>query len=254
MKIDIDTTKNSLTVHTASGASKLPLYSDEGFEMLSDLWVKVGWNQKHPYTFTWWGRPIIQNPEDVLRMQEIVFQLRPDVIIETGVAHGGSLVFFATLFEAMGRGRVIGVDIEIRQHNLEALNNHPMKKRIDLVQGSSIDPTTVDRVRQLVPHGSTVMVVLDSNHTKDHVAKELDLYHSFVTKGSYIVATDGVMSLVSDVPRGTPTWRDDNPTEAARDFAANHPEFVWEQPAWLFNESTLNKNVTHWPGAWLKRL
>jgi cephalosporin hydroxylase len=254
MKIDIDTTKNSLTVHTASGASKLPLYSDEGFEILSDLWVKVGWNQKHPYTFTWWGRPIIQNPEDVLRMQEIVFRLRPDVVIETGVAHGGSLVFFATLFEAMGRGRVIGVDIEIRQHNLEALNNHPMKKRIDLVQGSSIDPTTVDRVRQLVPHGSTVMVVLDSNHTKDHVAKELDLYHSFVTKGSYIVATDGVMSLVSDVPRGTPAWRDDNPTEAARDFAANHPEFVWEQPAWLFNESTLNKNVTHWPGAWLKRL
>ncbi len=209
---------------------------------------------QHNYTFTWMARPLIQLPEDVLRIQEVIFTLKPDYIVETGVAHGGSLVLYASLFEAMGHGRVIGVDIEIRPHNRQAIETHPLFKRIELVEGSSTAPEIVANVKSRIPAGAVVLVILDSNHTKAHVAAELRCYHDLVTPGSYIVATDGVMSEVADTPRGQSGWVKDNPTQAARDFAAKHPEFVIEQPRWLFDESNLTKNITHWPGAYLRRL
>src|SRR5688500_15604797 len=115
MKIEIDTKAN--TVRSGDGAEPFSLYSKEAFELLSALWVKVGWNQKYTYTFSWLGRPIIQLPEDMIRLQEVIYRIRPTVIIETGVAHGGSLIFYASICKAIGRGRVVGVDIEIRPHN-----------------------------------------------------------------------------------------------------------------------------------------
>ncbi len=233
----------------------MPLYSTEAFSIISDLWVKVGWNAKYPYTFSWMGRPLIQLPEDVMRIQEVIFSVKPDVIVETGVAHGGSLILYASLLEAMGtEGKVIGVDIEIRPHNRSAIEAHPLFKRISLVEGSSVDATIVAQVKSQIPQGSRVLVILDSDHSRAHVNAELDAYHDLVTLGSYIIATDGVMSAVADVPRGNPSWVTDNPTQAAKDFAAKHPEFIIEQPSWNFNESTLTENVTHWPGAWLKRI
>ncbi len=253
MKLVADTDNKSLVVTENGQARTIPLYTREAFELISDLWVKVGWSMQHTYTFTWLGRPLIQLPEDVLRMQEVIFQMKPDFIVETGVAHGGSLVFYASLFEAMGPGQVIGVDIEIRPHNRQAIEAHPLFKRIELIEGSSTAPEIVAEVKSRIPSGAKVLVILDSNHTKAHVAAELDCYHDLVSPGSYIVATDGVMSLVHDAPRGKPSWDEDNPIEAAKEFAAKHPEFVIEQPPWLFNESTLGRNVTHWPGAWLKR-
>jgi cephalosporin hydroxylase len=254
MKIEIDTDTNTLRIQENGQKQSLPLYSTRGFEILSDVWVKVGWNQKHPYTFTWWGRPIIQNPEDVLRIQEVLFALKPDYVVETGIAHGGTLVFYASLFEAVNHGKVIGVDIEIRPHNRKAIEAHPMAKRIALVEGNSTSPEVVAQVKKLIPEGSKVLVILDSNHTKAHVMGELHAYHDLVSVGSYIVATDGIMNILHDVPRGTPSWILDNPTEAAREFAEQNPNFIVEQPAWLFNESELSQNVTHWPGAWLKRV
>src|SRR5579872_186521 len=137
MKLTIDTEAKSLVVNANGQERCLKLYSDEAFELISHQWLKVGWNQKYPYTFTWMGRPIIQIPEDILRIQEVVYRVKPDVIIETGVAHGGSLIFYASLFKAMGRGRVIGVDIEIRPHNRKAIEAHEMKLLIELVEGSS---------------------------------------------------------------------------------------------------------------------
>jgi len=253
MKLEIDTDIGSLLVSDGGEIQHLPLYSPAGFEVLSDAWLKVGWNQKHPYTFTWWGRPIIQHPEDVMRMQEVIFALKPDFVVETGVAHGGSLIFYASLFEALGRGEVIGVDIEIRSHNRAAIEAHPMARRIQLVEGSSIDPAVVSDVKERIPADSTVLVVLDSNHTKSHVAAELECYHDLVSPGSYIVATDGIMSLAHDVPRGQAHWIEDNPTEAAREFAETHGDFVIEEPKWLFNESPLRRSITHWPGAWLRK-
>lgn len=254
MQIHIDTDKKTLIKHDPSGEETLPLFSVRAFEIISDLWVKTGWNAKYPYTFSWMGRPLIQLPEDVLRVQEVIYQLKPDVILETGVAHGGSLIFYASLFEAMRTsGRVIGIDIEIRPHNRKAIEEHPLFDRITLIEGSSIAPETVANAKRLIQPGERVLVILDSNHSYAHVLAELDAYHSLVPPGSYIVATDGVMKEVADTPRGNPSWTDDNPFNAARDFVAAHPEFQLEQPAWPFNESSLSENVTHWPGAFLRR-
>jgi cephalosporin hydroxylase len=254
LKLIIDTDARELHVQDGAKSETLPLFSREAFERISDEWVRVGWNQKYTYTFSWFGRPVIQLPEDMVRVQEVLYGVKPDVVIETGVAHGGSLIFYASLFKAMEKGRVIGIDIEIRPHNRKAINEHPLASMITLVDGSSTAPETVDRVRSLVQPGETVLVLLDSNHSYAHVAAELEAYAPFVTPGSYIVATDGVMQHLTDVPRGDQTWDRDNPAAAARDFAARHPEFVLEQPQWTFNESDLKRNITHYPDAWLRRL
>jgi len=253
MKLILDTEAKTLTIDDAGQTKVLDLYSKAAFEAISREWVRVGWNQKYQYTFSWMGRPVIQLPEDMIRMQEAIFQIKPDVIIETGVAHGGSLIFYSSLCKAMEKGRVIGIDIEIRPHNRAAIEAHPLSDRITLIEGSSTAPEVVAQVKSLVKPGETVLVILDSNHTYAHVADELEAYADLVTPGSYIVATDGIMYDLADVPRATAAWATDNPTWAARDFAAKHPEFVIRQPAWPFNESELSQNITHWPEAWLKR-
>jgi cephalosporin hydroxylase len=197
---------------------------------------------------------VIQLPEDIVRIQEVLYQVKPDVVIETGVAHGGSLILYASLFKAMGKGRVIGVDIEIRPHNRKGIETHELGSLITLIEGSSTATSTLEQVRSHLKPGETVLVILDSDHSKGHVAAELEAYYAMVTPGSYIVATDGIMKDLHDVPRGRPEWTWDHPTAAAAEFAQVHPEFVLEQPAWLFNESGLSRNLTHWPGAYLRRL
>lgn len=254
MKLTVDTEANTLTLEEAGKIKTLNLYSKDAFEVISRQWVRVGWNQKYQYTFSWMGRPVIQLPEDMIRIQEVIFQVKPDVIIETGVAHGGSLIFYASLCKAMGKGRVIGIDIEIRPHNRAAIEAHPLNELITLIEGSSIEPEIVAKVRALVLPGESALILLDSNHTREHVLAELDSYHDLVTPGSYIVATDGIMHDLHDVPRGDPSWQDNHPAAAAADFLAEHPEFVLEQPAWPFNESSLTENITHWPAAWLRRI
>jgi cephalosporin hydroxylase len=254
MKLIIDTDARTLSTEEHGIARSLPLYSREAFELVSRQWLKIGWNEKYPYTFSWMGRPIIQLPEDMIRIQEVIYRVKPDVVIETGVAHGGSLIYYASLMKAMDKGRVIGVDIEIRPRNREAIEAHELAGYITLVEGSSTAPEVVASVKRLVKPGETVMVVLDSNHSKQHVADELAAYHDLVSRGSYIVATDGSMKDLYDVPRGAPDWAWNHPAAAAAEFARLHPEFVVEQPAWPFNESELRENITHWPGAWLRRV
>jgi cephalosporin hydroxylase len=253
MRLTIDTEAKKLFREEVDQRVELPLYSKEAFEMLSQIWLKVGWNEKYPYTFSWLGRPIIQLPEDMIRTQEVLFRVKPDVVIETGVAHGGSLIYYASLCKATERGRVIGIDIEIRPHNRQAIEAHELSRLITLIEGSSTAPDVVQQAHSLVKPGETVLIILDSNHTKQHVAAELEAYSDLLTPGSYIVATDGSMKDLYDVPRGRPEWQEDHPTAAAAEFAASHPEFVLEQPAWPFNESDLTQNITHWPGAWLYR-
>jgi len=253
MKLEIDMDNAEVRVEGANGTFNYPLYSREAFEAISRIWLKVGWNEKYPYTFSWFGRPIIQLPEDIVRAQEVIYRVKPDVIIETGVAHGGSLILYASLCKAMGKGRVIGIDIEIRKHNRKAIEAHELSPLITLVEGSSVAPEVVAQVTAMVGRGETALVLLDSDHTRAHVAAELEAYCGLVSPGSYIVATDGSMQFLDDVPRGSPGWRNDNPTVAAMEFATAHPEFTLEQPAWPFNESALRENVTHWPGAWLRK-
>lgn len=253
MKLIIDTNEGKLTSESDAKTRILELYSKEAFELISQQWLKIGWNQKYPYTFSWLGRPIVQLPEDMIRMQEVIYRVRPDVIIETGVAHGGSLIYYASLCKLLDRGRVIGVDIEIRPHNRQAVESHEMHGLITLVEGSSTSPDVVEQVHSQVKPGEVVLVILDSNHSKQHVADELEAYCDLVTTGSYIVATDGLMKDLYDSPKGKAEWEWDHPTAAAAEFAAGHPEFILEQPAWPFNESDLTENITHWPGAWLRR-
>jgi len=253
MKLIIDTDSRELTAQQDGAQRVLPLYSKQAFELISRQWLRVGWDQKYAYTFTWLGRPIIQLPEDMLRVQEVIYRVQPDVIIETGVAHGGSLVFYASLCKVSDRGFVIGIDLEIRPANRAAIEGHPLADRIKLIDGDSASPAVQSRVASLIPPGAKVLVVLDSCHTKAHVLAELEAFAPLVTSGSYLVATDGLMQYLDDVPRGNSSWAEDNPAAAARDFAERHAEFVLEQPAWTFNESPLSENVSHWPGAWLRR-
>jgi cephalosporin hydroxylase len=253
MKLTIDTVEKTLEQENEGVTRTIPLYSQEAFELISHQWLKVGWDQKYSYTFSWLGQPTIQLPEDMIRIQEVIYRVKPHVIIETGVAHGGSLLFYATLCKAMGKGRVIGIDIEIRPHNRKAIESHELSPQITLVEGSSISPEVVKEVKSLIKPQEDVMVILDSSHSKQHVLDELEAYYELVTPGSYIVATDGIMKDLHDVPRGKPDWVSDNPAAAAIEFAQKHPEFVLEQPTWLFNESSLRANVSYWPGSWLRR-
>jgi cephalosporin hydroxylase len=255
MRITIDTEAKNVVVEDGPKRRTLPLYDKEVFELVSQHWLKLSWVQKYSYTFTWMGRPVIQHPEDLVRMQEVVYFLKPDVIIETGIAHGGSLVLSASLMKAMGRGRtVVGVDIEIRPHNRRAIEAHELFPMIRLIEGDSTAPAIVTQAASHVRPDDKVLVILDSNHSREHVRKELEAYHNLVTPGSYIVATDGIMQDLWDAPRGDPSWKTDNPVQAAREFVAAHPGFVIEQPAWRFNEGPLDKAITGWPDAWIKRV
>lgn len=254
MKLTIDTDNEKLYIDNVKDVRTINLYSKEAFELISEQWMKLGWNEKYEYTFTWFGRPMIQFPEDVVRIQEVIYNIKPDIIIETGVAHGGSLIYYASLCKAMEKGKVIGVDIEIRPHNRKAIEEHELYDLITLIEGSSTEESVFNKVKSHINENDKVLIILDSCHTKEHVYKELELYSVLVTKGSYIIVEDGIMKDVYDLPKGKTSWKYDNPSEAALDFVKDHDDFVIEQPKWLFNESNLDKNITQWPNAWLKKI
>lgn len=197
---------------------------------------------QYSYNFSWMGRPIIQYPQDIAAMQELVWSVRPDLIIETGIAHGGSLILSASLLalldltDAIEAGRtldpgkpartVVGVDIDIRQHNRAAIEAHPMANRIRMIQGSSIAPEVVDQVRAIASGAQRVMVLLDSNHTHDHVRAELEAYAPLTSVGSYCVVFDTVVEdLPAEMFPDRPWGPGDNPKTAVWDYLKDHPEF-----------------------------
>ncbi len=214
-----------LMIGMPGAAEPVDIYSDEGFALLTRLWTKAGWQRKLSYELTWLGIPIIQIPEDLLMMQEMLYKVRPAVVVETGVAHGGSAIFYASILKLLGRGRVVAIDIEIRKYNRLAIQSHPLSHLVDLVDGSSIDPAVVATVQKLVGDAQPVVVTLDSNHSRAHVRQELELYSPFVGPGSYLVVFDTVQDLVADTPNGDPTWPETGAGAAVRDFLAAHPEF-----------------------------
>jgi len=181
---------------------------------------------KYSYNFSWMGRPIIQYPQDMIAMQEIVWNIKPDLIIETGIAHGGSLVFYASLLELIGNGEVLGIDIDIRSHNKKAIENHPMFKRINMLEGSSVTQEMVERVKPFTVGKEKILVCLDSNHTHQHVLDELNLYSPFVSVGSYLVVFD---TIVEDLPEGylpNRSWSvGNNPKTAVHKFLKNNDNF-----------------------------
>ena len=189
-----------------------------------ELLVAIG-KYRYTYNFTWFGRPVIQLPDDLIALQELILSVRPELIVETGVAHGGLTVFAASILEWTGRGNVVGIDIDIRPPNREAIDRHPMKHRIRLIQGSSVSPDVVAQVREQAA-GRRTMVLLDSNHTHDHVRQELELYAPLVGAGSYVVVYD---TAIEDLPEGYETSRPwgkgNNPKTAVWEFLKTNPRF-----------------------------
>lgn len=258
-KLEIDWESGQARIGSSKGVIQCPIDSPEAFRALSDAWLKCGWQNKQVYTFTWMGRPVIQLPEDMVRTQEVLYRLQPDVIVETGIAHGGSLIYYASLCKMFGKGRVIGVDIEIRPQNRAALESHEMYDCIELLEGDSNALETVEQVKSMIHPDETVFVMLDGNHTRDHVAQELKNYSPLVTVGSYIVAADGLMQELVGLQRfeddrPNDDWRTNNPQVAAQQFAKQNPNFILETPEFEFNESPLTEPVTYAPGGWLKRI
>jgi cephalosporin hydroxylase len=198
---------------------------------LSSQFFAKSCEYKYSYNFSWLGRPIIQYPQDIIAMQEIIWQVKPDLIVETGIAHGGSLIFHASLLEMIGgEGQVLGIDVDIREHNRVEIEQHRMFKRIEIIQGSSVDAGIVGEVSRFVAGKQRVLVVLDSNHTHEHVSRELELYSPFVTKDSYLVVFD---TVIEDMPEDffpDRSWgKGNNPKTAVWEFLRHTDRFVIDE-------------------------
>ncbi|HCE45338.1 MAG TPA: hydroxylase [Lentisphaeria bacterium] len=225
---------------------EIDIYSKEGLLLISELWTKVSCHNRLMYEPSWLGIPIIQFPEDIVIMQELIWKIRPDVIVETGVAHGGSAILYSSILEIIGKGKVIAVDIEIRQYNKIAIKSHPLSKRINLIEGSSTDEKIFEDVKRLINKGDKVLVALDSSHSYNHVLKELDMYSKIVPEDSYLVAMDGAQAQAWDLPSGKKEWKDDNPLKAIEDFLSTHPG--WESDPY-YNRLVVTSN----PRGFLRR-
>ncbi len=204
---------------------------------------------KYSYNFEWLGRPIIQIPQDIVAMQEIIWQVKPDLVIETGIAHGGSLIFYASMLELIGRGEVLGIDIDIRKHNRREIEKHKMFKRIKMIEGSSVDEKVIEKVKKMVKKHKKILVCLDSLHTHEHVLKELNLYSKFVNKGSYLVVFD---TIIEYMPKGffkdRPWDKGNNPATAVRMFLKNNKNFIVDK------EIDNKLLITSAPEGFLKRI
>ncbi|HEX4809706.1 MAG TPA: CmcI family methyltransferase [Bryobacteraceae bacterium] len=252
MKIIIDTSKASVLIENDAERRELPLFSPEAFSAIERQWMRVGWALDYYHRFLWMGIPILQLPEDLIRLQEAFYLVRPDFVVETGVFCGGSLLFAASICEALRKGRVIGVEKELRDDARQTMATHPLASRISIIEGDSAAPETLQAVRALLGEGDkSVLVVLDSDHSAAHVARELEAYAPLVTPGSCMVVEDGVMKDLADVPGGHPTWVEDNPITAVDAFIKRHPEFRREEARTPYNRSSISISATYWPGGWL---
>jgi Cephalosporin hydroxylase len=207
------------------------LGEDREAHALSQKWIANVLRHKYSHHFKWLGRPIIQFPQDIVAIQEIIWEVKPDLIIETGIARGGSLIFLASMLELLGgSGHVVGVDVDIREHNRIEIERHPLFRRITMIEGSSIDPKVFRRVQSTVAAQSRVMVILDSNHTHEHVTTELETYASLVTKGSYLVVLDTVIEdLPEDFFPDRPWGKGNNPKTAVWQFLGKTDRFVIDE-------------------------
>ncbi len=213
-------------------SERVATYADSPLAEAAAVFLQESTRPKYSYNFSWMGRPIIQYPQDMVAMQELIWQIQPDLIIETGIAHGGSLIFSAAMLElnaACGGpkdARVLGIDIDIREHNREAIEAHPMFKRIDMIQGSSVAPEIVAEVKKRASTYSRILVCLDSNHTHEHVLAELQAYAQLTSVGSYCVVFD---TVIEDLPAEMfpdRSWGPgDNPKTAVFEYLKSHPEF-----------------------------
>ena len=200
---------------------------DADLKNLSTKFISDSAKYQYAYNFSWLGRPIIQFPQDIMAMQEIIWNIKPDLIIETGIAHGGGLIFYASMLELLGEGEVLGIDIDIREHNKKEIESHKMFKRIKMIEGSSVDGDVIKKVRDIAQKHKKVLVILDSLHTHQHVLEELNLYSEFVSEGSYLIAFDTVVEYMPEGSFENRPWeRGSNPATAVKEFLKNNKSFA----------------------------
>lgn len=220
------------------------------FQTQSKAYALDAWRQRHARSMTWLGAPIEQMPEDLIRIQELIVQVKPAVIVETGVQWGGSVLYYASLLQLVGNGIVVGIDTCLHHEALTAVEQSSVRDRIWLKEGDSADPDIARRVRSFVGERAPCMVILDSDHRCAHVLAELEHYAPLVTPGSYVVVCDTIMADLTDE---NPAWDTDNPAQAIAEFLQDHPEFEAVTPARPYDKSRTRAEVSHWPGGYLRR-
>lgn len=227
--------------------SREALAGNARLRKLSGEWMRESVASKYSYNFTWLGRPIIQYPQDIVALQEIIWDVKPELVIETGIAHGGSLIFYASMLELIGRGQVLGIDVDIRAHNRQAIELHPLSKRIVMIEGSSVAERVAGEVRAFARDKRPILVVLDSNHAHEHVAREMQLYAPLVTCGSYLVVFD---TVIEDLPAGSYPGRGwdkgNNPKTAVEEFLKATDHFVVDR------QIDAKLSITAAPGGYLR--
>jgi len=223
--------------------------NNDELKKITRKWFNKSFNHEYSYHFTWLGRPIIQYPQDMIGLQELIWRIKPDLIIETGIARGGSLIFSASILEIIGRGRVVGIDIDIRKQNKNEIKKHKLFKRITMVEGSSLDEKIVKRVYNLAKNKKKILLLLDSFHTHDHVLQELELYSKLVRKNNYILVFD---TIIEDLPASSfpkrPWGKGNNPKTAVKEFLRINKEFALDK--------TLERKllITSCPNGLIKRI
>ena len=224
---------------------------DEKLLGLGNQFTEETMRSGYSYNFTWLGRPVIQYPQDMVALQEIIWEVKPDLIIETGIAHGGSLIFSASMLELLGNnGQVLGIDIDIRDHNRVEIENHPMAKRITMIEGSSTDENIIKQVFNFAEGKERIMVVLDSNHTHEHVLNELKAYSTLVSAGSYLIVFDTIIEDISEDFdwTGRPWGKGNNPKTAVWEFLQSNDQFSIDQ---CYNDKLL---ISVAPDGYLRKI
>jgi len=225
------------------------MVKDKKLKFLSRNFIIKSIEHKYSYNFKWLDRPIIQYPQDIVMIQEIIWKVKPDLIIETGIAHGGGLIFYASMLELLEKGEVLGIDINIRKHNRKEIEKHRMFKRIKMIEGSSTDENIVSQVSKIVKKHKQIMVCLDSLHTHEHVLKELNIYSEFVSKGSYLIVFD---TIIEYMPKGffknRPWDKGNNPATAVKEFLKKNKSFIRDK------EIENKLLITVAPKGYLKRI
>lgn len=218
------------------------IYSHEGTQELVRACTKVLWTRGTNRTTSWFGHCVLQTAEDLVMFADLFHQERPDFVIECGTFEGGGLAFYASILELLGHGQILGIDVNAPPD----LSNVPGSKRISFLQGSSVSPEILEQVARRAA-GKSVLVILDSDHSKKHVMEELEAYSKLIAPGGYLVVMDGIMTILADTPSGDPRWAGDNPEFAVVEFLNIHPEF---QRDMFYNRLW----ITHAPGGFLRRV
>jgi cephalosporin hydroxylase len=250
MVITIDIQRKSLSVSEMGKTAEHDLYGADAYSILSREWLKLGWNLAHYQSVSWMGRQLLQLPDDALRIAELIWRLRPEVIVETGTYEGGSAIWFASLCRLMGHGRVISVDCRIRPGVREAIEAHTAGL-VTLIEKDSSAPETAATIRAMIQGHERVLVFLDSDHSRKHVEAELRNFAPLVSPGSYLIVADSNLSELADLPCGEAAWRSDNPAVAVEAFLQTHPEFRRDRPAPQCQGAVDFSEISYFPNTWL---